>query len=144
MSRKNLKAKEPVRIRFKPLANGNKSIYLDKYVNGKREYEFLKLYLVPERTGEDKEANANAMKIAMTMKSQRIVDIQNNAHGIVSNDGGSKIKLLDYVMEYAASVDETKSGSTYKLYVCLYNHLLSYKGSEITLGQIDKKYCLGF
>lgn len=44
------KLKEPVRIRFKQLANGNQSIYLDyytgdvirkeNYVGGKRQYEF--------------------------------------------------------------------------------------------------------
>ena len=38
--------KEPVTLREKTLANGNKSLYLDIYRNGKREYEFLKLYLV--------------------------------------------------------------------------------------------------
>ena len=42
------KAKEPIRIRFKQLANGNQSIYLDTYKDGKRTYEFLKLYIVPE------------------------------------------------------------------------------------------------
>lgn len=36
--KKVIKAKEPVRIRFKELQNRN----------GKRTYEFLKLYLVPE------------------------------------------------------------------------------------------------
>ena len=46
--KKVVKAKEPVRIRFKELQNGNKSIYLDIYRNGKRTYEFLKLYIVPE------------------------------------------------------------------------------------------------
>lgn len=35
---------EPVRIRYKDLANGTKSIYLDTYKSGKRSYEFLKLY----------------------------------------------------------------------------------------------------
>jgi len=144
MSRKKFKAKEPVRIRFKPLAGGNKSIYLDKYVDGKREYEFLKLYLVPERTGEDKEANANAMKIAMTMKSQRIMDIQNNAHGMVSNSDGSKIKLLNYVQDYANKKKEIASQSTYVNYLALRRHLELYKGDKIILGQIDKDYCQGF
>ena len=56
------KLKEPVRIRFKQLANGNQSIYLDyytgdvirkeNYVGGKRQYEFLKLYLIPEKKGK--------------------------------------------------------------------------------------------
>lgn len=31
----------PVRIRFKELENGNKSIYLDIYYEKKRRYEFL-------------------------------------------------------------------------------------------------------
>lgn len=39
---------ERIKIRFKSLNSGNKSIYLDCYSNGKRSYEFLKLYLVPE------------------------------------------------------------------------------------------------
>ena len=60
MPRKKVsKAKEPVRIRYKNLANGNKSIYLDIYLNGKRDYEFLKLYLVPEASSEAKIQNEN-------------------------------------------------------------------------------------
>ena len=42
------KVKEPIRLRIKKLANGSQSLYLDFYFEGKREYEFLKLYLVPE------------------------------------------------------------------------------------------------
>ena len=49
--------KEPIRIRRKKLTNGNVSLYLDIYLNGKREYEFLKLYLIPEKTKADREAN---------------------------------------------------------------------------------------
>ena len=36
--------KEPIRIRRKKLTNGNVSLYLDIYLNGKRSYEYLKLY----------------------------------------------------------------------------------------------------
>lgn len=62
MPRKKVsKAKEPVRIRYKNLANGNKSIYLDIYLNGKRDYEFLKLYLVPEASSEAKIQNENTL-----------------------------------------------------------------------------------
>ena len=55
--KQTVKLKEPVRIRFKQLSNGNQSIYLEyytgdvirkeNYVGGKRKYEFLKLYLIP-------------------------------------------------------------------------------------------------
>ena len=57
MKKKNLKAKEPVKVRFKALRNGSKSIYLDYYQDGVREYEFLKLYIIPERSQTDKLQN---------------------------------------------------------------------------------------
>jgi hypothetical protein len=53
--------KEPVKIRLKELKSGNKSIYLDCYVNGVREYKFLNLYLRPEVTREDKKWNKEQM-----------------------------------------------------------------------------------
>ena len=59
MARKKneMKAKEPVKLRFKKLSNANLSIYLDIYYKGKRYYEFLKLYLTPERFPEDRDKN---------------------------------------------------------------------------------------
>ena len=44
------KIKEPIKLREKELRNGNISLYLDSYDNGKRKYEFLHLYLIPEET----------------------------------------------------------------------------------------------
>ena len=67
--------KEPVRVRYKKLANGNQSIYLDIYRNGKRTYEFLKLYLIPEKTRADKEKNKETMRLANAVKAQRIVHL---------------------------------------------------------------------
>ena len=80
-----------MRIRFKQLSNGNQSIYLDyytgdvirkeNYVGGKRKYEFLKLYLIPERTREDKAKNEVTLALAKAIQSKRIVEVQNDAHG---------------------------------------------------------------
>lgn len=47
--------KSPIRLRKRKLLNGNISLYLDIYhKDGKRDYEFLKLYLIPEKTRADK------------------------------------------------------------------------------------------
>ena len=46
--KKPAKVKEPIRLRMKEVANGNKSLYLDIYRDGKRTYEYLKMYLIPE------------------------------------------------------------------------------------------------
>lgn len=40
-----IKIKEPVKIRYKELADGRKSIFLATYFNKKYHYEFLKEYL---------------------------------------------------------------------------------------------------
>ena len=41
--KKQLNLKEPIKVRTKKLVNGCQSIYLDIYMNGRRQYEFLKL-----------------------------------------------------------------------------------------------------
>lgn len=44
-----MKEKEVIRLRRKATQSGE-SLYLDIYFKGKRRYEFLRLYLIPERT----------------------------------------------------------------------------------------------
>ena len=79
--KKQIKVKEPIRLRTKKLSNGNESLYLDIYTDGKRDYEFLKLYIIQERTKEDKEKNAQTLKLANAIKSKRIVELQNFPDG---------------------------------------------------------------
>ena len=82
-AKKQVKAKEPVRLRMKPLSNGNKSLYLDIYHNGKRTYEYLKLYLVPD-AGDAiaQHQNAITMMAANARKSRRIIEITSSESGI--------------------------------------------------------------
>lgn len=61
------------------LSNGNISLYLDIYYEGRRKYDFLKLYLIPEKTSKDKERNKETLSLANAIKAQRIVEIQSNA-----------------------------------------------------------------
>ena len=98
MARKSFKAKEPARLRFNELANGNKSIYLDIYLNGKRQREYLRLYLVPERTPADRLQNEQTMRAANAIKSQRIIDVANDAAGIFSTKG-KKVLLADWILK---------------------------------------------
>ena len=69
--RKETKMK--VTLRTKSLSNGVQSIYLDVYDKGKRKYEYLKLYLVPEVNANAKRENASAMKKANEIKAQYIL-----------------------------------------------------------------------
>ena len=69
--KKEIRLKEPVRIREKKIAGGNISLYLDIYQKGLRKKETLKLYLVPEINAATKLQNANTRKLAEQIKAQR-------------------------------------------------------------------------
>jgi hypothetical protein len=69
--KKQVKLKEPIKIRLKSLADGNKSIYLDIYWKGVRKYEYLKLYLIPETNPINKEQNKETMAVAERIKASK-------------------------------------------------------------------------
>lgn len=75
-------SKEIVRLRRKELSQGGCSLYLDIYKAGVRKYEFLKLYLVPERTRQDKQTNKETLRIAEAVKAQRIVEIERDGFNL--------------------------------------------------------------
>jgi len=73
--------KDAVRLRQRKQATGNISLYLDIYIDGKRSYEYLKLYLIPEQTRADKTKNRETLKLAEAIRAKRLVEIQNGAYG---------------------------------------------------------------
>ncbi|MBP3257186.1 MAG: site-specific integrase, partial [Bacteroidales bacterium] len=105
--KKQQRAKEPVTIRFKELAKGSKSVYLDIYRDGVRSYEFLKLYIIPERPGhpEDKTANLVTKDAANAIKAQRIKEIVNGEAGI-KNQAGKALLLLDWMQQRQDRADK--------------------------------------
>ena len=142
MAKRAPKAKEPIRIRLKQLSNGNQSIYFDFYKDGKRWYEFPKLYLIPENTPFDKEQNKQTLQAANAIKAQRIIEITNDIAGIKNTQRGKMI-LLDWLNEdkrlKANKSEVVKSIEQLIKRVSNYNN-----GDKIRLCNIDKDYCLGF
>lgn len=147
MGRRKTIDKEPVTVRFKELANGNKSIYLDIYINGKRQYEFLKLYLLPE-TGRNKTAirqkNSETMEIANIIKAKRVIEIKEGIAGIKSCK--SKMTLDAWIDVYKKyKLKNTQSPKNIEMHIYATKlQLEKYKGTEIKLCDIDTKYCIGF
>ena len=144
--KKQIKVKEPIRLRTKKLSNGNESLYLDIYTDGKRDYEFLKLYIIQERTKEDKEKNAQTLKLANAIKSKRIVELQNEEHGFKTNSIKSKANFINYIDSFVENLPKDTKG--YNGYICtmqgLKYHLSKYKGENITFKDIDRKFLAGF
>ncbi|MFA7193138.1 MAG: site-specific integrase [Bacilli bacterium] len=143
---KQLHVKEPIKIRLKDLSDGNKSIYLDYYLNGKRKYEFLKLYLIPEKTKEDRAKNETTLQLAKAVQAKRIVDLQNEEHGFKSKNKLSKANLIDYVNKIAdkhLAKTGNKHGEYYN-FKSLALHLTIYKGEKIPFSKVDEDFAKGF
>lgn len=137
-------AKEPIRIRFKQLQNGNQSIYFDIYRNGKRVYDFPKLYIIPEKTDTDKEKNRETLVLANKIKAKRILELESSENGFISNSLNQKANLIDYIRELAKKKKESGIRGVNDSYLGLINHLTRYKGDKITFKHVTKEYCSGF
>lgn len=143
------KAKEPVKVWFKALRNGNKAIYLRSYVanTGSKgyKYENLGMYLVPEVNAATKNQNKNTLLAVEAIKAQRIIDAANGKASIKKADRTKKTLLVDWLKHYAAvkaKLGQSKSNAVTINNVLL--HLIKYKGDGITMAQVNKAYCEGF
>ena len=93
--KKEIKVKEPVRIREKVLGDGTISLYLDMYHKGNRKKEGLKLYIIPETTPAAKQQNKNTRRLAEQIKVRegRLSDYSLRHFG--ETDAGREADNLD-------------------------------------------------
>ncbi|MEG1749101.1 MAG: phage integrase SAM-like domain-containing protein [Tannerellaceae bacterium] len=159
MARKKTEAKpkEPIKIRFRKCADGNQSIYLDYYtgdvvrngtedtvkVGGKHKYEYLKLYIVPENTKEDRQKNTTTLSLAKAIQSKRIVELQNDAHGF-QNGNKSKANIIDYIETMREQAKERASLNYWATMGNVVRVLKLYRGDYIAFKDVDKDFLKGF
>ena len=136
--------KEPVKIRLKELKSGNKSIYLDCYVNGVREYKFLNLYLRPEVTREDKKWNKEQMQLANAIKAQYIIDIQNGEFGFKDRNRTRKLNFISYCEDMAAQYEAKGQTSCAVLMRSAILRMVRYKGKNISFNHVTKEFLIGY
>lgn len=98
------KSKEPIRLRQRKTPNGLTSLYLDIYLNGKRSYEYLRLYLVSEKTREDKKKNKETLQLAEAIRAKRVVELRNGEFGFKS-DYAEETLFFDYYEKLCEASD---------------------------------------
>ena len=145
--KKEIKVKEPVRIREKILGDGTISLYLDMYYRGNRKKEGLKLYIVPGNTPEIKQRNSNARKLAEQIKAQRILDIQKD--GLVDWEKlkRSRTTLVSWLEHYASSEEQLSASSTRSkknAKARVEQYLASIGKPDMLLAEVDREFCRGF
>lgn len=137
--KEEIKVKEPVKIRYKELADGRKSIFLATYFKKKYHYEFLKEYLYPD-IDKYKTRNENTLKRVLRVKSQRISELEKYQEHLENNTKQSKVLLRDFIRILATN----KERSTQQNYNSLAYHLERYSKVDIQIGKVDKEYINGF
>lgn len=134
------KAKDPVKLRSKSIKNGNRSLYLDIYYKGKRKYEFLRLYLIPEQTKADRLRNLRTLQLAHTIRLGRLAEIQKTLYLEQQSFYKQRSNLLDYIDRFT----QNRKKAYQNLSSGLKQHLMQYKGTHIPFSQVNKPFLVGF
>lgn len=136
-----------VTIRTKELKDGNKSIYLDVYDKGKRKYEYLRLYMVPEVDESTKRQNANAMRQAQKMKAEYVLG---TSELLKKKDDEPKSMSLQEWMEIyekricvEREVSEAAVRQTKLVNLIISRYLASVKKKNIKLKDVGRKEVQG-
>lgn len=136
--------KESVTLREKKLANGNISLYLDIYRDGKRSYEFLKLYITKATTPLEREVNRQTRATAEAIKAKRQIELQNNEYGFKS-----QFKVDTPFLEYYRHMcneraKNQESKSNYQNWFSCLKHLERYCTEDVTFKDVTPEWIEGF
>ena len=137
-----------IELRHRKLASGNESLYLDFYEKGKRYYESLNLFLIPERTENDRRVNENTLKHALKIKAERILGVKKQV-----DDEEEKLPskiFADYMDEHIIYIKDDKklSDSYVKNVTKTVNIVKSYlrysNRPRMLLALVDKRFYQNF
>ncbi len=146
--KKQIKIKEPVRLREKELKDGNKSLYLDIYYKGVRKYEYLRLYIIPERTPIDKEHNRKVREIAEQVKSERILALQSKGIGQWNEIRKASMPLTEWLtmeeQQPALGIGTTTIKVRHEAHKVVDEFLANVGRPNIGLDEIDRDFCRQF
>jgi integrase len=135
-------AKEPIRLRQRKTKTGLISLYLDIYLNGERSYEYLKLYLIPEKNRADREKNRMTMRLAEDVRAKRMVELRNGQFGF---DSVQNRKILFYPYYISIMERKEREGKAVKTWKACLIYLRGYDDRDnLTLSDITPKWIQGF
>ncbi len=143
MAKKAVAQKEPVKVREKKLANGNVSLYLDIYRNGKRHKEYLKLYLIDAKTPIEREQNRQTLATAQAIKSKRLIEIQNGEYSF-THQFKENTPFLEYYRKMVRERNTPDSRGNYGNWQSCLRYLEMYCDENTTFRDVTPEFILGF
>lgn len=145
--KRHLKLKEGIKLRYRKLSNGNLSLYLDSYCQGKRTYQFLHLYIIPEIDENCKRQNDETLKQALLIKSQKIIDNLKDPPQESQKEKEPEISLLNFVQQYANDRKKPNAESYHGRYatiITLKRHLENFGAQDTLISQVDVNFIKRF
>jgi site-specific recombinase XerD len=136
-----------MKITLRQRKKGDKiSLYLEYYNNGNRDYEYLKLYLIPEPekgrlTPQQKESNRKNLELAEAIKSKRHLEIQNGIYGFYDKE-----KMRSSFLKYFEQLSNKRNDSAGNLgnWKSALKHLQNYVNGDVSFEQVTKSWIEGF
>lgn len=135
-----------IELRNRKLPSGNKSLYLEFYVKGgKRTYESLNLFLIPEKDDNDRRVNENTLSHALKIKAERILGIEKEPETTDDVTPPSRI-FSEWMDEYEVYIRDVKklSSSYCKNVHSTVNIIKSYlrhiHRPRMLLAKVDKSF----
>ena len=110
------------------------------YRFGKRTYEYLKLYLIPETDNNARRQNQATMNAANAIKSKRIIELTNGEAGIETKE---RVYLLDWMNTYKENQAKRGKKDGYQIDITI-RILKDYAGERMLMDQIDKTFCQNY
>jgi len=122
------------------------SLYLDYYHKGKRQYEYLQLYLFPIKekgklTKEQKDQNRSNLELAENIRAKRQLEIQSGIYGFEQQG-----KLKGSFLQYFENLTEKRKDSdgNHGNWRSTLVHLKKFVKFDLTFSQIDVKWLEDF
>ncbi len=132
--------KSPFKLRRRTLADGRVSLFLDRSVDGRHEYEFLQLYLLPETSSTAKRQNARTLRKAEDVLLLRTEALFNaKAEAELANSGAGML-LSDWLQ--TCYDNHEKRGARDLGSISNVKRALHMFRPDVRLSDIDRQFCL--
>lgn len=138
--KKSLVEKSPVKLRQRKLADGRLSLFLDRSVDGGHEYEFLKLYLVPETDTKSKRENTRTLRKAEDILHERTEALIGAKVEAQPKRPGADMLLSEWLQ--TSHDNHEKRGARDLGSIRSVKRALHMFRPDVRLSEIDKQFCL--
>jgi hypothetical protein len=126
--------KKTIKIRYRKLISGTYSLYFDMWFNGRRVYQFLKIYIIGKN--ETRIADKEKIQIAIAIRDKKELELLQEKAGFQLFSWKSKANFVQYFKAIADSQSPKD-----RVWKSVYSHLNIFSDGKISFANVDTKFC---